>query len=124
MTPYLITAPTVQPVTLDEMKSHLRVLSTDEDADIETRLAGAVAHLDGWGGVLGRCIMSQTWAIDVTGHGFPPSFEIKQARRWQARWRRGIHQSQWKRRRVLQRGRGKSPHHHPATSGGFRHLAV
>ncbi len=69
MTPYLITAPTVQPVTLDEMKSHLRVLSTDEDADIETRLAGAVAHLDGWGGVLGRCIMSQTWAIDVTGPG-------------------------------------------------------
>ena len=60
---------------------------------------------------------------NTTGHGVSPSFEIKQARQWRARWRRGIRQSRWKQRRVLQRGREKSPHHHPATSGGFHHWA-
>lgn len=69
MVPYLITAPTAQPVTLNEMKAHLRVAHGDDDADIVSRLAAAVAHLDGWGGVLGRCIMPQTWAVDVTGPG-------------------------------------------------------
>lgn len=69
MTPYLVTAPAAQPVSLAEMKAHLRVVSTDEDADISSRLAGAIAHLDGWGGALGRCIMPQVWAIDVEGPG-------------------------------------------------------
>lgn len=69
MTPYLITAPTAQPVSLGEMKAHLRVVHNDDDTDLSARLASAVSHLDGWGGTLGRCIMSQTWAIDVTGPG-------------------------------------------------------
>ena len=69
MTPYLITAPVALPVTLNEMRAHLRVTHADDDGDIEERLASAVAHLDGWGGVLGRCLMPQTWAIDVEGPG-------------------------------------------------------
>ena len=69
MTPYLVTAPAALPVTLSEMKAHLRVVHADDDADIAAKQAGAVAMLDGWGGLLGRCIMPQTWAIDVTGPG-------------------------------------------------------
>lgn len=69
MTPYLITAPVALPVSLNEMKAHLRVTHADDDGDIEGRLASAVAHLDGWGGVLGRCLMPQTWAVDVEGPG-------------------------------------------------------
>jgi hypothetical protein len=69
MTPYLITAPDALPVSLNEMKAHLRVVHDDDDLDIEERIASVVAHLDGWGGALGRCIMPQTWAIDVIGPG-------------------------------------------------------
>jgi len=69
MTPYLVTAPDALPVTLAAMKLHLRVEHGHEDALIEETQAGAVAFLDAWGGVLGRCIMPQTWAVDVTGPG-------------------------------------------------------
>ena len=81
MTPYLVTPPASLPVTLSEMKAHLRVVHADDDADIAAKQAGAVAILDGWGGLLGRCIMPQTWAVDVTGPGphllpFPDASDV------------------------------------------------
>jgi len=69
MIPYLVTPPASLPVELAAMKAHLRVAHDDDDADIEAKQAGAVAMLDGYGGILGRCIMPQEWAIDVTGPG-------------------------------------------------------
>jgi uncharacterized phiE125 gp8 family phage protein len=69
MAPYLITPPASAPVALADLKAHLRVAHSDDDADILAKLDGAVASLDAWGGVLGRCIMPQVWAIDVTGPG-------------------------------------------------------
>lgn len=69
MTPYLITAPAAMPVTTTDMKAHLRVDHSDDDGKIADYQSGAVAILDAWGGVLGRCIMSQTWAVDVIGPG-------------------------------------------------------
>ncbi len=69
MIPYLVTAPVALPVELAAMKAHLRVVHADDDADIAAKQAGAVAMLDGWGGLLGRCIMPQTWSVDVTGAG-------------------------------------------------------
>ena len=82
--PYLVTPPAELPVTLSEMKAHLRVVHADDDADIAAKQAGAVAMLDGWGGLLGRCIMPQTWAIDVTGPGphllpFPDASDVTAA---------------------------------------------
>jgi len=38
----VITAPTTLPVTLDEAKAHLRVLHSDEDADITIKLKAAI----------------------------------------------------------------------------------
>ena len=66
MTPVLVTAPTGQPVTLGELKVHLRVTNDAEDDLIEAYAAAAVAYLDGWSGVLGRCLMPQTWQISAT----------------------------------------------------------
>ena len=79
--PYLVTPPASLPVTLAEMKAHLRVVHADDDADIAAKQAGAVAMLDGWGGILCRCIVPQTWAVDVMGAGphllpFPDATEI------------------------------------------------
>jgi hypothetical protein len=84
MIPYLVTAPATLPVTLSEMKAHLRVVHSDEDADIQAKQAGAVALLDGWGGALNRCIVSQVWSVDVIGVGphvlpFPDATNIAAA---------------------------------------------
>lgn len=84
MIPYLVTAPTSLPVDLDALKLHLRVAHDADDADIVAKQAGAVAVLDAWGGMLGRCIMPQTWAIDVTGPGphllpFPDAEDVSAA---------------------------------------------
>jgi hypothetical protein len=81
MTPYLVTPPADMPVTLEEVKAHLRVVHDDEDDDITDKIAGAVAALDAWGGLLGRAIMPQTWAVDVTGPGphllpFPEASDV------------------------------------------------
>lgn len=61
----LVTPPTADLASLADMKAYLRVDHDDEDALIGDLTAAAVAYLDGWGGVLGRCIMPQTWAFDA-----------------------------------------------------------
>lgn len=68
MTAYMVTPPASLPVTLAEMKAHMNVAHDDDDVDIQARIASAVADLDGIG-LLGRCIMPQTWAMEVTGPG-------------------------------------------------------
>lgn len=67
MRPVLVDPPTVPVVTLQEMKEHLRVDPnvTDQDDMISALGAAATAHLDGWTGVLCRCIMPQKWALDL-----------------------------------------------------------
>ncbi|KZY05265.1 hypothetical protein A3721_15150 [Sulfitobacter sp. HI0023] len=57
------TAPAETPVSLAEAKAHLRVEPevTAEDGLITGLVAAATAHLDGRAGILGRCIVTQTW---------------------------------------------------------------
>lgn len=69
MIPVLVSPPTLSVVSLFDLKHHLRVDHDDDDALIASIEATAVAHLDGWRGVLGRCIMPQTWRQDFTGWG-------------------------------------------------------
>lgn len=59
----LITAPTAEPVTLAEAKSHLRVDSADDDTLITALIAAARLHLDGKDGWLGRALVTQTWDL-------------------------------------------------------------
>lgn len=65
----LITPPAATPVTLAEAKQQLRVDHADEDAKIEALIAAATSYLDARSGVLGRCLVTQTW--ELTLDAFP-----------------------------------------------------
>ena len=57
----LITAPASSPVDLTTAKAHLRVIHSAEDTLIQHMIDTAAAALDGPTGLLGRCVVSQTW---------------------------------------------------------------
>jgi len=59
--PVRVTAPAEQPVSAGEAKAHLRVSNSGDDTYIASCLAAAVECLDGHAGILGRCLVTQTW---------------------------------------------------------------
>lgn len=61
--PVRVTPPVGQVVTTPDLKAALRVDGNESDALIAAYEAAAVAHLDGYRGVLGRCILPQQWAV-------------------------------------------------------------
>ena len=61
----LITAPGRYPVTLEETKAHLRVETDDDDAYLDSLIEMATACLDGASGLLGRCLVQQTWELQL-----------------------------------------------------------
>src|SRR5262245_425152 len=69
-----IVAPTVEPLTLAEVKEHLRVDHNASDSIIEAYIAAATSYVDGEFGVLGRALVTQTWEL-VIDHF--PVHEIK-----------------------------------------------
>lgn len=64
LAPVLITPPGDLPVSLDLAKMHLRIDHDDDDVLISSLINTAVDHLDGWTGVLGRCLVEQAWRQD------------------------------------------------------------
>ncbi len=62
--PFRTVAPASLPVSLAEAKAHCRIDGSEEDALVGLLIDAAVSHLDGWTGVLGRCLVTQTWRID------------------------------------------------------------
>lgn len=62
--PVLVTGPSDTPVSRTEVKAQLDISYTDKDALIDGLIAAAVSYLDGWTGILGRALMSQTWRQD------------------------------------------------------------
>lgn len=64
--PVLVTAPAELPVSRAEAKLHCRIPSaiTAEDDTFDALIEAATAHLDGWRGVLGRCLVTQKWRQD------------------------------------------------------------
>jgi len=65
LSPVRTTAPAADVVTFDEASIWLRGdgAAQDERAMIDALIASATAHLDGWGGILGRCLINQIWAV-------------------------------------------------------------
>lgn len=62
--PVLVTPPETPVVSLDEAKKHLRVDIDDEDGLITGFVTSAIQYLDGYAGILGRCLMAQEWRQD------------------------------------------------------------
>lgn len=62
LAPVLVEGPAELPHTLDLVKSHLRVDFSEDDDLIQALAESAVGLLDGWTGVLGRAMVSQTWS--------------------------------------------------------------
>lgn len=56
-------APATTPVTLAEVRAQCAIGATDTSFDtlLQIYLDGATAHLDGYSGILGRCIVTQSW---------------------------------------------------------------
>lgn len=63
MNPIRVMPPDGALVPLADLKEYLRVSDDDTDAQIMQLEQAAVAHLDGWRGVLRRCILLQTWEV-------------------------------------------------------------
>jgi uncharacterized phiE125 gp8 family phage protein len=70
----MITAPAVQPLTLEEVKQHLRVDYTDSDSIISAYIEAAASYVEGEHSFTGRALVTQTWEL-VIDHF--PVHEIK-----------------------------------------------
>jgi uncharacterized phiE125 gp8 family phage protein len=73
-TPVRTVDPATTPVSLTEAKAHLRVDFDDDDDLITALIAAATDHVDGWAGVLGRALVTQTWRQDF--NCFRPSLRL------------------------------------------------
>ncbi len=67
----IITAPTDEPITLDEAKDHLRVYIDDDDSVISEQITSARVWVEQY---LGRALLTQTW--EVYFNEFPACIEI------------------------------------------------
>ena len=74
LAPVMVAAPAEAPVSLDEAKAHLRVEHDEDDTLLAVMIDAATQSLDGRTGTLRRCLMRQTWRVDLPG--FPRSGTI------------------------------------------------
>jgi uncharacterized phiE125 gp8 family phage protein len=64
LAPVRTVAPVELPLSLADAKAHLRVDHSDEDELISGLIDAATAHIDGYSGILGRALITQTWAVE------------------------------------------------------------
>lgn len=79
-----LTPPVALPVTLGEAEDHLRLDADDPGlGHLGTLIEAAVAHLDGPEGLLGRCLIAQSWRADLDVLGptillpLPPAISVE-----------------------------------------------
>jgi len=65
MKPIRVTPPVDLPVTIDEVRAQARIDYADDDVLLDGMISSAIDLLDGYGGLLGRAIMAQTWRVPV-----------------------------------------------------------
>lgn len=69
MSPRLVTPPSGLPISVAAVKVMASIEHSHHDDLIEGLIKAATAWLDGWHGVLSRCILPQTWRVTVSGPG-------------------------------------------------------
>lgn len=69
--PIRTVAPALRVVSLEEAKAHLRVEVSEEDDLIDGLARAAESRLDGWSGLLGRCMINQTWRASYANWCWP-----------------------------------------------------
>lgn len=78
----LTTQPAVEPVTLDEVRAHLRIDSTDEDLLLETMIQAARQQAET---ITRRALVTQTWTMALDK--FPsPEMSISSANWYGPQW--------------------------------------
>lgn len=58
-------APAIDLLSLAEVKTHLNVTFSDDDTLITFYRDAVTQYLDGFSGYLGRCLLTQTWRLDL-----------------------------------------------------------
>lgn len=69
-------APAERLVSMTAVKAHLRVEVADEDDLIDVLRTAAEEHLDGPEGILGRCILTQTWVQEFAAFDDPLRLDV------------------------------------------------
>jgi uncharacterized phiE125 gp8 family phage protein len=54
-------APAVSPISLEEVRAHLRIDHTDEDPSLQLYIDAATGYLEGPNGILDRALVTQSW---------------------------------------------------------------
>ncbi|MBB95586.1 MAG: hypothetical protein CML68_13475 [Rhodobacteraceae bacterium] len=67
--PALVTAPGELPLSVSEAKDHDSIDFSFDDDQVELYIEAATDYLDGYSGILGRCIVTQTWRTQYSGWG-------------------------------------------------------
>jgi len=62
--PVLVTPPATTPISLNEAKAHCRIDHSDDNNTFDALILVATSYADGWTGILGRCLVTQTWRQD------------------------------------------------------------
>ena len=79
---FRVTPPTSPIVSLAEVYSHLRLdpagspPSHPDDALLTAYIGAATDYMDGWHGVLGQCVVTQTWRAEAAFPDYYGRFEI------------------------------------------------
>lgn len=61
----LYAAPAIEPVTKTEVKAASIIDFSDDDTLLDSLIAAVTGYLDGADGILGRCLVEQTWDLKV-----------------------------------------------------------
>ena len=61
LTPVRSTPPSAAPISLDDVRGHLRIDHSDEDPTLQLYIDAATGYLEGCTGILTRALVTQSW---------------------------------------------------------------